>query len=132
MGSYSAALKFASLVFFAVAGAHLTLGLGADQMLGAHLLPETISDPSLDSQNRFYGVAFAFYGVALYVCATDLKRFTPILVAALTVLFLAGCARMISWGLRGAPAPFVIGLLVIEIVLPPVLYVWLRKVLASG
>jgi hypothetical protein len=128
MRLYSTVLQLASLVFFAVAGLHLVFGVGADQMLGAVLSPETITEPSLDSQNRFYGVAFAFYGVALFTCGTDLRRFRPILLAALAVFFLAGCARLVSWGLHGAPAPLVMGLMAAEITLPPVLYVWLRRV----
>lgn len=132
MDLYSSTLKVVSLVFFVVAGVHLVFGLGADQMLGAHLFSEAIAEPSLDSQNRFYGVAFAFYGVALFICATDLKRYRPILVAALTVFFLAGCARLVSWWLRGAPAPMVIGLLATELILPPLLYVWLKKILPSA
>jgi Domain of unknown function (DUF4345) len=129
---YSNILKLAALVFFAVAGLHLIFGLGADQMLGAVLSPETVSEPSLDSQNRFYGVAFALYGVTLYICAKDLARFRPILVAALAVFFMAGCARLVSWGIRGAPAPLVIGLLATEITLLPLLYGWLRKVMPSN
>ena len=131
MHLYSKILKLSALVFFAVAGIHLVFGLGADQMLGAVLSPETISEPTLDSQNRFYGVAFALYAVVLYICATDLPRFRPILVAALVVFFLAGCARLVSWGIRGTPASLVIGLLAAEIVLPPLLYGWLRKVMAG-
>jgi hypothetical protein len=125
---YSNVLKLAALVFFAVAGVHLIFGLGADQMLGAILLPETVSEPSLDSQNRFYGVAFSLYGVTLYICAKDLSRFRPILVAAFAVFFMAGCARLVSWAIHGAPAPIVIGLLATELILPPLLYGWLRKV----
>jgi hypothetical protein len=125
---YSTTLKLAALVFFVVAGLHLVLGLGADQLLGAILSPETIAEPTLDSQNRFYGVAFGFYGVALYICAKDLTRFRPILVAALAVFFMAGCARLVSWGAHGAPAPLVTALMAIEIILPPLLYSWLRKV----
>ena len=132
MQFYSTTLKLVSLVFLVVAALHLVLGLGADQMLGAVLTPETIAEPSLDSQNRFYGVSFAFYGVALYICATDLKRFRPILLAALTVFFLAGAARLVSWGLYGAPAPLVIGLLITELVLPPLLYIWLKKAMVAS
>ncbi|MGE0486326.1 MAG: DUF4345 domain-containing protein [Gammaproteobacteria bacterium] len=129
MQLYSTILKLAALVFFAVAAVHAVHGLGADQMLGAVLSPETLAEPSLDSQNRFYGVAFAFYGVALYLCATDLARFRPVLVSALAVFFLAGCARLVAWAVHGAPAPLVIGLLATELVLPPLLWLWLRRVM---
>lgn len=132
MSLYSTILKLASFVFFAVAAVHLVFGLAADQMLGALVPSEAMKEPSLDSQNRFYGVSFAFYGVALYICATDLVRFEPILKAALGVFFLAGCARLASWAAYGAPAPLVVGLLVTELVLPPALYLWHRKVYSSG
>ncbi len=129
MNLFSTTLRLASLVFFAVAAVHLVLGLGADEMLGAAVSLETLNEPSLDSQNRFYGVSFAFYGVALYICAGDLERFRPILQAALLVFFLAGCARLVSWGLRGPPVPLVMALLATELVLPPALYLWLNNVL---
>ena len=45
-------------MFFIVGALHLTLGLNADVLLGAKVPAETLSDPALDSQNRFYGVAF--------------------------------------------------------------------------
>lgn len=132
MKLYSTTLKLVGWIFLPVAAVHLVFGLGADQMLGAVVPAEALQEPSLDSQNRFYGVAFAFYGVALLICATDLVRFEPVLKAALGVFFLAGCARLLSWGLHGAPAPLVVGLLVIELVFPPVFYLWFRKVQASS
>ena len=129
MKPFSLVLKLTSLVFFAVASVHLLLGLGADQLLGAVVPAAALNEPSLDSQNRFYGVSFAFYGVALFICSRDLERFRPILEAAFLVFFLAGCARLVAWGLRGAPAPLVIALMGAELVLPPVLYAWLRSAL---
>ncbi|MBK8258195.1 MAG: DUF4345 domain-containing protein [Polyangiaceae bacterium] len=132
MRLYSTVLKLSSLIFIAVAAVHLLLGLGADQMLGAVVPPGALTEPSLDSQNRFYGVAFALYGVALYICAKDLVRFGPILKAVLAVFFLAGCARLVSWGIHGRPAPLVMGLLATELVLPPLLYLWLQKIIPSS
>ena len=72
-----------SPVFLLVAALHLAFGLNADALLGAHVNPETAAEPSLSSQNRFYGVAFAVYGPLLYICATDLQRYEPILREAL-------------------------------------------------
>lgn len=131
MRVFARILQLSALVFFAVAAVHLVLGLGADALLGAALSPETLAEPSLDSQNRFYGMAFAIYGVVLWLCAGDLARHRPMLVAALTVFFLAGCARLVAWGVHGAPAPMVIVLLATELVLPPILYAWMRKALAA-
>jgi hypothetical protein len=56
-------LKISAPVFILVSILHLTLGVGADVLLGANLSPAALADPALDSQNRFYGVAFSVYGV---------------------------------------------------------------------
>jgi len=76
-------LKFLAPIFIVVAALHLVLGLEASGMLGAGVPDGVASEPTLSSQDRFYGVAFAFYGVALYICATDIRRYEPILRALL-------------------------------------------------
>lgn len=126
------ALKLFSPVFIVVAALHLIFGFGADAMLGAAISPELSGEPSLSSQNRFYGVSFAFYGVALYLCATDLPRYEPILKALLYVFFCAGAARIVAWAVDGAPAPLVIVLLATELLLPPAVLFWLRSARQEG
>jgi hypothetical protein len=108
-----------------IAGAlHALLGLNADVLLGAHLAPELIANPSLDSQNRFYGVAFTVYGWLLYLCSTDLDRYRPVLHCMLAVFFAAGAARIVSILAQGWPSPSIIGLGAAELVLPLILAVW--------
>src|SRR5262245_2634357 len=53
------------MVFFAAGAMHLTMGLGADALLGANVSAQTLTDAGLDSQNLFYGVSFMLYGVLL-------------------------------------------------------------------
>jgi uncharacterized protein DUF4345 len=103
---------------------HLVLGLGADAMLGARITPQVLSDPTLDSQNRFYGVAFTIYGVMCYLCATDLPKYATVLRCILTVFFAAGLARLVSIAVRGLPALPVLVLLSLELLAPPLL-LWL-------
>lgn len=103
---------------------HLILGLGADAMLGAKITPEVLSDPALDSQNRFYGVSFTIYGVLFYLCATDLPKYATVLRCILSVFFAAGLARLVSIGLRGLPSLPVLVLLSSELLAPPLL-LWL-------
>jgi hypothetical protein len=67
-------IRILSFAFIAVAALHLFLGLGADAMLGAPVSPEMASQPSFDSQNRFYGITFALLGVALLISANDLRQ----------------------------------------------------------
>lgn len=103
---------------------HGLLGLHADVLLGAHLPREILANPSLDSQNRFYGVAFTVYGWLLYLCSTDLDRYRPVLRCMLAVFFAAGVARIISVLTQGWPSLAIIGLGTAELVLPLVLAVW--------
>ena len=63
------ALRVLAVAFIAVALLHLTLGLGADAMLGVPVFAQTAADPSADSQNRFYGISFSLLGIALLIGA---------------------------------------------------------------
>ncbi len=121
-------LRLLSPVFVVVAILHLALGVRADVLLGASVPPSTVADPTLDSQNRFYGVAFALYGVVLFICAGDLQRFAPVFKAALTVFFLGGVARLVSWAIYGPPSALVIALGLVELVAPVVLWAWFSRV----
>jgi hypothetical protein len=118
-------LRLLALAFFAVAAVHLTLGLGADVLLGANVPDGVLTDPALDSQNRFYGVAFALYGVLLVVCSNDLVRYVPVARCTFLVFFTAGLARLISIAARGIPPPLVLALLATEMLIPPIMLCWL-------
>ena len=125
-------LKIAASVFVLVGALHLVLGVGADVLLGANLPAEALSDAALNSQNRFYGVAFSLYGVLLYLCATDLPKYATVLRCVLWVFFAAGLARVVSIATHGVPPPLVLALLVTELALPPLLHLWLSKALRAG
>jgi hypothetical protein len=125
-------LKVAAPVFVAVGALHLALGVGADVLLGAKLPAEALGDPALDSQNRFYGIAFGLYGVLLYLCATDLPKYATVLRCVLWVFFAAGLARLVSIATHGVPPPLVLALLASELALPPLLHLWLSKALRAG
>lgn len=127
MTNLTIALRILGPLFFLVAALHLALGLGADAMLGAQVTDQMQAEPTLDSQNRFYGVAFALYGVILLICAKDLNRYEPILRATLWVFFLAGLSRGVSWLAVGSPTPPVIALAVVELIAPLVLLLWLSR-----
>ena len=128
MNAYTLALKLASPIFILVGALHLVYGVDADVMLGANLSTAALQDPVLDSQNRFYGIAFTLYGVLLYLCATDLNRYSTVLRCVLSVFFAAGLARLVSIAIHGLPSVLVLALLVSEIVLPPILLLWLSRI----
>ncbi|MGE0314051.1 MAG: DUF4345 domain-containing protein [Lautropia sp.] len=132
MSTLALLLKLGSPVFVLVGALHLVLGVRADVLLGARLPPEALADAALDSQNRFYGVAFGLYGVLLYLCATDLRRYATVLRCVIWVFFASGLARLVSIVTHGVPPPLVLALLVTELALPPLLSAWLSKVLRAG
>jgi hypothetical protein len=86
-------------------------------------------DPVLDSQNRFYGISFTLYGVLLFLCATDISKYSAVLKCVLWVFFAAGMARLVSIGIYGLPSLWVLLLLASELLLPPFLSLWLSRVL---
>ena len=114
-------------IIIIVALLHIILGPGADVLIGANFSETSLSDPTIDSQNRFYGAAFALFGVALIVCSSDIVRYRPILLWTFLIFFLAGMARLISAAKLGWPAPMVVALLALELVVPPVLALWVRR-----
>ena len=125
-------LKVLAPIILLVSALHLALGASADVLLGAKLTPEVLADPALNSQNRFYGVAFGLYGVLLYLCATDLPKYATVLRCLLWVFLAGGIARLVSIATHGVPPPLVLVLLVTELVVPPLLLVWLSKVLRGA
>ncbi len=120
-------LRVLSVAFIAVSLLHLVFGLRADAMLGTPVPPEIAAEPSFDGQNRFYGVSFSLLGIVLLIAASDLVRYKAMVVAALGVLFAAGIARVVAWILHGVPARPLIAILVADLLLPPILYIWLQQ-----
>jgi hypothetical protein len=108
------------------------LGLRADALLGARVPPEALADAALNSQNRFYGVAFTLYGVLLFVCANDVPKYALILRCVLWVFFAAGLARLVSIATHGVPPRLILALLASELLAPPLLVWWLGKVNEAG
>lgn len=132
MTALARVLKLCAPVFLLVGLLHLALGLQADVLLGARLSADAFADPTLDSQNRFYGVAFTLYGVLLFLCATDIVKYAQVLRCVLWVFFAAGVARLVALAIHGLPPVPVIALLLSELILPPVLVLWLNRVLKSA
>ncbi len=115
-------LKLTGLGCITVGLIHIGLGVEGELLLGAQLSAATIADPVLDSQNRFYGAAFMLYGVLFYFCTRDLTRYQPVLHLCLLMFWVAGAARLVSIAVLGWPSQLILWLLVIELLLPPVLY----------
>jgi hypothetical protein len=120
-------LRILAVACGAAALTHTLLGVGGDWVVGA-----PVGDPidaTLDSQNRFYGAAFGLYGVLLWMSASDVRRFAPVLRAVLIMMFAGACARGLAVLAHGWPSVQVMGLWATEVFGPPVVWVWLNRVL---
>jgi Domain of unknown function (DUF4345) len=104
---------------------HALLGVSGDWMIGGPV--PAIIDPTLDSQNRFYGAAFLIYAALLWVCSSDVRRYATIFRLLFGTMFLAGLARGLACLAHGAPSVPVLGLWATELLLPPLLWVWLGR-----
>jgi hypothetical protein len=131
MPTLALVFKCIAPLMFVVSALHLSRGRGADALLGANLSVQSMNDPGLDSQNRFYGVSFALYGVLLFVCAADLRKYATVLKCVLWMCFAAGVARLVSMAVVGTPPLPILALLASELLAPPLLLWWLSKTLNS-
>jgi hypothetical protein len=130
MRALSVTLKLLAPVLVMVGTAHLAIGVEADVLLGARLPVEALTDPTLDSQNRFYGVSFTLYGLLMFLCASDLPKYQTVLRYVLWTFFAAGLARVVAMIIHGVPPPLVCVLLAIELLGPPAMIWWLSAELA--
>jgi Domain of unknown function (DUF4345) len=107
---------------------HAHLGASGDWIIG--VLPAQPVDPSLDSQNRFYGAAFMIYGFLLWICSDDLPRFAPVLRTLFGAMFIAGCARGLAVFHYGWPTPQILFLWTTELS-APLFWIWLNRILSK-
>jgi hypothetical protein len=119
------ALRGAALACTVAGMCHALLGVRGDWIVG--ITPASPVDPSLDSQNRFYGAAFLVFGILLWMSAANIKRYAPVLRALFGVTFLAGCARALALFAYGWPTPQILFFWSTELIVPPLLWVWLER-----
>ena len=132
MRVFTIVLKVLASVPVLVGLSHLFMGLGSDALLGAKLPLEVLSDPVLDSQNRFYGVIFIGYGTLIFLCASDVRKYSSVLRIVAGFIFLGGFGRLVSIVLFGLPTPPVIALIAVELIGVPLLLWWHFRVLQQS
>lgn len=81
---------------------------------------------TMDSELRFYAPFWGAYGVVLIAVARDLVRLGRWVPWLALLFFAGGLGRAISWATNGAPHPFFLFLMILELLLPPVLIVLWR------
>ena len=83
--------------------------------------------PTVDSSLRYANVFKLAWGVAIWSQLRRVER-SPAVTGSLATLFVGGLARIRSWRQRGRPHPVSVVAIVLELVAPPVLIAWQRRI----
>ena len=91
-----------------------------------------LGQPNDDSELRFYSIFFVAYGILLVQTAGNLSRHGHRVPILLGLFFAGGTVRLLSLLTVGQPHALFILLLVIELILPPMLYLCWRRMKLSA
>lgn len=117
---FESAIKIILYSIFAV-----SLITGMNVLLGGALaLPEVSNvEATVDNELRFFSVFWLAYGGFCFWVARNLSKehhFVPFIAI---VFFMGGIGRLLSMLLAGMPISLFIPAMILEIVLPPIIYV---------
>jgi hypothetical protein len=99
---------------------------------GSSSIPGSVPvNPTMDSEDRFYATLFTGFGITLIWCSFNLRSRLQVFSALLAVFFLGGVARIISAAAVGWPSGLFIFLGSLELLMPPLLWVWAKNVYAA-
>lgn len=101
-----------------VAGAFAVL-TGPEGQLEGHSV-----GASVESEYRFFAALWIGYGAVALGAAPRIDREPFALRVLMAVLFGAGAARALAWVAAGQPHPRLLGLLALELAIPPALVLW--------
>ncbi|MFC7505641.1 DUF4345 domain-containing protein, partial [Nocardioides sp. GCM10030258] len=101
--------------------------------LGAQGVPggSPVVVPTVDSSLRYANVYKAAVAPVIWSQLGRVER-SPGVTMALSSLFVGGLARIRSWQQRGRPHPVAVGAVALELVAPPALALWQRRVRARS
>ena len=112
----------------------VAVGAGLYALLtGVAGMPGEISaDASVDSELRFFAVFYVAFGAVAIWIAPRIEAETRLVRVWALTLFVAGLARGVSWLDVGRPDDLFVGLMIAELVIPPVIVVWQGRLAARG
>jgi hypothetical protein len=85
-----------------------------------------------DSHIRYFGGLYFGIGLFLLLAATNLRKYQTTLKLVFALIFLGGLARFTMLRPDIIFGPDIIGSFLTELVLMPILYVWLSKIVKSS
>ena len=133
------AMNLYRLLMLAITGVPVCIGVllnlfgpALQNLFGANLGPEVLSDPVLTSNLRFLATMLFGYAPLTWYFLTDVHRHVVPLNIIKAVLFAAGMARLVTvwqygWPDSNVGLAFVASTIGVELVYPPVLWLVLRR-----
>lgn len=82
---------------------------------------------TMDSEDRFYAALFLGFGLAHVWAARDLANRSGLVLAMQATFFVGGVARIVSILAVGMPIPLFVFLGGLELIIPPLVWWWLRR-----
>jgi hypothetical protein len=123
--AFQAFLALFGVIVIAISLAHMAIG--PEAVIGA--VPV---NPTMAGEDRFFAGLLMCYGIALLWCARDVQRKCIYVSLLAAVFYVGGIGRLLSVLLDGAPHPFYVAILVLELALPPIMVVAATRVAESA
>jgi hypothetical protein len=112
----------------------IPLVTGVMAVLGgpADMLDGQVTTSTVDNEVRFLAVYWFAFGGFVWWLVPRVERATAAYRAMLAVMFASGVARALSTLLTGWPHPVIRVAMVVELLAPPVLLWWQRRLARTG
>jgi hypothetical protein len=114
-------LALFGVIVIVISLAHMAVGPRA-------IIGSVAVNPTMAGEDRFFAGLFLCSGIALLWCARDVQRKRVYINLLAGAFFVGGLGRSLAVVMNGAPHPFYLAMLVIELVLPPLMVVVAKRV----
>ena len=114
-------LALFGVIVIGISLAHMAIGPRA-------IIGGVAVNPTMAGEDRFFAGVFLCSGIALLWCAHDVQRKRVYIDLLAAVFFVGGLGRLLGVVIDGAPNPFYMAMLAVELVLPALMVVMARRV----
>ena len=116
----------------ALAAVPFTSGL-AGALVGPTSLPDAGAvSPSVESEYRYAHAIYAAAAPLIWSAVPQIERKGALVRGVSGALFLGGAVRLLAWRSTGRPHPALVGATALELLGPPLLVAWQRRVARSA
>jgi hypothetical protein len=119
--AFQAFLALFGGIVIAISLAHMAIGPQA-------IIGGVAVNPTMAGEDRFFAGLLLCFGIALLWCARDVQHKRGYINLLAAALFVGGIGRLLAVVLDGAPHPFYVAMLVLELALPPLMVLVANRV----